>query len=339
MLISSQIRCPRCGTVRSSELSIPCPVCGSRVKTILGFRVSGYTGKEMSLSEQDSHVALWGISGSGKSWLLRAFAKELEWYNMCDPKFTYELRNDRGNPIISDPFDVYPTAMPEDHIWEFRRMGRHRLKADMISSHQHTIFIHDDRGETMVDIVNDRTDYSTEIYSQTLQASRNIVVLLDPASIKSSLIQNRSVSLHTQDDYERWIDKLIEIGLKGNRYIRVAVCLSKSDLIPNYLPAEELISAIFGKNLISIVRTNQVESSFFRVSSIGITRVKGKNTSNISAENTLLDPERWSPINVVSPFFWLFERRERERIMQSDSFGDRIKSYIGYAPPKMIYFE
>ena len=336
--MNHEVQCPECGSMRNPNLRVPCPLCGAQIKTFLGFRVSGYKNKEMNSISDHTDIALWGPSASGKSWFLHALSKELDWYNRVDPNFEYRLYDYKDSPVRDYSLpnnEILPTAFAEDYAWRFERRGKKNTLPHKISSHLHNIVVHDSPGRTMIDAVVNNSKYENEMYNNILRYSNNIIVFLDPTNINDNPISetaNNSFLNTTKHDYERLLYELIKISLEEKKYLRLAICLSKSDLISNCLPAEELVSTIFGQDLINIIKSRQVISSFFRISSVGIV--------NITAEGNLREVENWNPINVVSPFFWIFESVERERITTGDSFfDDRERYYLPYPPPRLIYPE
>lgn len=294
-----------------------------------------------------TNIALWGITGSGKSWLVHAFAKELMWYTENDPDFIYSLKDTDNAPIRSlkapSRQDIEATQSTEDHIWVFERRGRKNSRSHQISSHAHQIVIHDNPGKGLVDAAESSLS-DGNLISSAIHASQNLILMLDPTSVKSSPVVGKDIGAHTKSDYERWVGSLIDglLSKSPNKNLRVAVCVSKSDLVQIQLPTEEIVKVIFGEGIFRALNFPHVEKRFFKLSSVGYFKKAGgsKRLPNITpddlADAKLLDEDNWNPINVVTPFFWLFEAIERERIRQGDIFGDRERHYIQYPPPRSV---
>jgi len=290
----------------------------------------------MADQQFDTSIALWGATGSGKTWLLNAFGKELSWYNENDPEFEYSLKDlDDNYLLFTEPLnvDVAPaTEASEDHVWNFERRGRiKKSRAHQISSHAHRILVHDNPGKVLVDVV--KGDEDNEVVFSALQNSTNMILLLDPTNVKGTPVASNSSEL-TKTDYERLLAMLVEVILRKNQKVRIAVCLSKSDLVKIHLNTDEIIRVVFGDGSLRALNSPRVEKEFFRISSVGTYRKNGKRHSNLIDGQRVENPDHWNPINVTAPFFWLFEGVERQRIAKDDWLGDRKNIYIPYPPPR-----
>lgn len=291
----------------------------------------------------DTNIAMWGITGSGKTWMLHAFAKELAWYNENDPQFTYTLLDGNNRalalPNPPDATDLAPTEMPEDRTWMFERKGRDSAsRRHLISSHVHRIVVHDNRGSDLVDVVS-KNENENAIILSVLQASSNLIVTLDPTAVEDAPLIGpvKSQQQYKKYEYEQFIRGLVNRILERNNTGRLAICLSKADLVRLYLPVEKIIEALYGEGFARALTNPKLTVRFFRVSSVGTVRLSdGRRVTNISdGLNVLKVPEKWDPVNVVSPFFWLFEEIERARIKSgSDFLGDRVSQYIPYPQPR-----
>ena len=291
-------------------------------------------------SRSESDISLWGVAGSGKSWLIYALARELAWYTDNDSNFSYSFKDSDDQYILSlqPPSDAFlaPTLESEDHWRIFERKGKIRSHSHKVSSHAHSIVIHDNPGSRLVSDIEEYSSGYDTIISTTLKASKNIIILLDPTSVMaSSSLNTDSIGLFSKSEYGYLISKLVQTALSNADHIRLAVCLSKSDLVKVRLPVEELVRVMFGEGTMRALSSSRVEKKFFRVSSVGYIRSNGERVPNIDpSSGKLRDEFRWHPINVVSPFFWFFESIERERISKGDFLGDRTKIYIPYPPPR-----
>ena len=302
---------------------------------------------ENNVNMIDTNIALWGISGTGKTWLTHAFAKELRWYTEKDPTFSYSLTDYEDNRIfvsVLDSENVGATSVSEDHLWKFQRRVKGGVKTNrslQVSSHEHQIIIHDNKGGDLQEIV---AGYGTnqEIVKSTLTSSSNLIVLLDPTMVTGSPFAADETENYSKSEYGQWIERLVEIILEKKKSINIALCLSKADLVQLHLPTEEIIKVVFGTEVLGALENSQVESKLFKVSSVGTVRNEktGKKESNLEegmevATHKIKNPSEWNPLNVASPFFWLFEKVERQRIRQNDIFGEREKHYISYPPPRI----
>lgn len=296
-------------------------------------------------------IAFWGPPASGKTSLIAAFARELTWYSKADPDFSYKLSANQGlrleiNSEISPEFPPPTLPYPVDHAFYFQRLGKKDSIAHRVSSFHHTIQIRDNSGENLFYRGPKNDDDSS--FDDYL-AIRNFIVLIDPTTIidNADISENRFGVMPEQ--YLEALQGLIRINRSHSKILRLAICISKSDALHPRLPANLIIEKYFGKKLFQLLQANhQVVFSFFKVSAVGmITTISGKSVSNIAnlKENSyeLRDPEKWHPINVVSPFFWIFENIERELISRYEKKNlfnlfdtDRKKYYIPYPQPRPI---
>ena len=263
----------------------------------------------------------------------------MSWYNESDPDFEYVLKDFEDYPILvkrPSVFETPPTEMSEDQAWKFFRVEKRTNPLHKHRLYEHKLIVHDGRGSEMIDMVHNFSDYHQSIYYSIFRYSRTVIILLDPTNIKDSPVEMAG-SWITKNDYERWIDSLIEIGLKDKSHLQIAVCLSKSDLINSFLPTEDLVAAIFGDGIIKVFNSPQVTTGFFRVSSVGTILMNGARLPNITDNMTeLRDQDKWNPVNVASPFFWIFEKKEKERISKANQ---RIMNYKPYPQPRLLFPE
>jgi len=300
-----------------------------------------------------SKIAMWGPSGSGKSWLIHAFGKTLLKYSMTDTDFLYEITDKDGRPLdfYSLP-NVKPTATIEDQTFLFRRRGKKISEAHRISSHSHHISIVDNKGSSLSSL----SDMAT---FTSLMDSPNIILLLDTSlqqrehflhiesgADKEDLfdIDSDPPILFTPEEYKSLVAKLLQLlskSISGERHI--AVCLTKVDLLRvRGRNPTELVRMFFGADMYSLFREYSsipnINIEFFSVSSAGFIRDSNEIKSNFDfSTGNLLKTDMWEPFNVEAPFFWFFENIERKRIAESGGlfasklFGNsRLKNYIPY---------
>lgn len=301
---------------------------------------------------ENNSIAFWGPRASGKTSLIAAFARELTWYSKADPDFSYKLSNNQGlrselNSEIAPEFPQATPPYPVDHTFYFQRIGKKNSIAHNVSSFQHTIQIRDNSGENL--FFRDSDKNNDKNYEDYLSI-RNFIILIDPTAI-TKMTDHRSINgfRFTPEQYLESLQRLLRISLPNFETLRLAICISKSDALHTRLPADLIIENYFENKLFDLLRAdNRVNYSFFKVSSVGmITTISGKSVSNISnlKENyyELKDPEKWNPINVVSPFFWIFENIERELISKHQKKNpfklfdiDRHRYYIPYPHPRPL---
>lgn len=295
----------------------------------------------METFKEQSRIAIWGTVGSGKTMLINAFAKEINWYNENDPEFSYSLRDSDGRYLYHylDELFTQPTSLAEDHLWIFERRGKiSNSRSHQISSWSHQIIVHDNPGSNLINALVDPR--GEELTLETLINSDSIIILLDPTNIKHSPVSSEFDVRLSKFDYSRLLESLVNTVLDANqRKLNIALCISKSDLLKIERPAEELIKVIFGDDILRAFQHPQINIKCFRVSSVGRVRVLGgKVVPNISEDaGHIREPNAWNPVNVVSPFFWLFEAIERKKISSSSKFspfGDRLNYYLPYPPPR-----
>ncbi|MFT3892774.1 MAG: hypothetical protein QM730_14175 [Anaerolineales bacterium] len=126
-----------------------------------------------SNTTDSTNIAMWGPHGAGKTWLIYALAKELSWYSDRDPEFSYSIIDDTGINVWPSPpnaIDQGPTAFPEDRLWVFERRGKKQTPTHQISSHRHSIVVHDDKGQNLIDAV---VEGGQNLAIATLQNSPN----------------------------------------------------------------------------------------------------------------------------------------------------------------------
>jgi hypothetical protein len=299
------------------------------------------------ISNPNTDIALWGVTGSGKTWLIHALARELAWYTDKDPDFSYSLKDSEDQYIRSlhapTAEKIAATLEGEDHLWIFERKAKENKtsRSHQVSSHAHQILIHDNPGKDLKDALDEYAPDNDSMVSRILKLSRNIIILLDHTTLpdpKNEKSASSSENIFSKTDYERLIGTLVDIVTSNNTNVRLAVCVSKADTIKIHLPTDEYIRVMFGDGVMRAFSSSLVTKQFFRISSVGVLRsADGRKKSNIDDNSTgLKDETRWNPVNVAAPFFWLFESIERERISVGDFLGDRKKYYTPYPPPRQV---
>jgi hypothetical protein len=301
---------------------------------------------DRSNEEQEIGIAIWGPVGSGKDWLIRAFAKELDYFNRTIPDFLFELTDEDGNPInpTTPSKDVIlPTAEAEDYFLKFTR--RPKLEnpdhSHLISAHSHSINIQNDKGGNLMAVLDNPEGH--EYTYQTLIDSRYIIVVLDPTYISykpildekqikdrqsSSIVEKESF---TQSEYKAAIQDLFAIFSKETSKKRyLAFCLTKMDKKSVRGSSWDLLRRLFGLEMYDLLlkhkRTYEIE--VFSTSAAGFLRNPGTIGARLSNEDrgSIKDENNWNPVNTATPFFWIFENKEKEKLKNSGF----LKEYIEY---------
>lgn len=288
--------------------------------------------------------ALWGPRGSGKDWVIRSLARSLEQYNIdnnnnnrYDKDFEHlVLQADGTIPVNiqapNTPIDPTTTGAPEDTVYIYERRARKNSPIHSVSAHTHEILITNASGE-------DFENANVHSVNYAVQKATCLLILLDHTKISSGMLNMAG--------YESMVKDLLESLEKpsnGNkRYI--AACITKIDMLKTKRPdpAEDLIM-YFGPGMDEVFRrhtkSKDVEFKLFSISSYGF--LKDGKTPNYNHETQdLRDPMFWNPINVEQPFFWLFEKVERDRLERFSNglskflyLDERRKNYRGYPKNK-----
>lgn len=318
-----------------------------------------------SQNKNNSDIALWGPTGSGKDWLIRGFAKELEYFNREYPDFSFELYDDDNTPIITVPpsdQSVPGTIESEDFVLKFVRRPS-SPKPDhphIISAHTHNINIHNDKGANTIAGLIDQKTYEQTF--RTIMNSQYVIVVLDPTYIVRGSNENKLLpensngetssmgsntgdalpsiaqkKIYTADEYTQLVQYLLlalakEESVK-NRHL--AICLSKMDKKGVRGNSWDLLKRLFGQNMYDLLKHyRQVfEIEVFATSSAGFKKTKNSLGTKSSNEDKgkLIDPSAWQPVNTALPFFWIFENKEKEKLNEGRNFfSSELKDYIEY---------
>ncbi len=282
--------------------------------------------------------ALWGPTGSGKDWVIRSFARSLEQYNneksqRYDKDFEHIVYNSDGvtpekihAPEVN--LNATRTGQAEDTVWIYERRGRQKTPVHIVSAHTHEILITNSAGVHSQDLDNYAVNF-------TFENANCLLVLLDPTLVKNGIV--------SMEGYQTMVNNLLsQLGKPSNGDKRfIAACVTKNDQLKTKRPAarEEMILN-FGAGMDEVFRVHTkssgVELEVFSISSYGF--LKDGKTPNYNDElSNLKDKDSWTPINVEQPFFWLFEKVERNRVGRfSKELGkflyadQRQSNYRGY---------
>lgn len=326
---------------------------------------------------QHTQIALWGPSGAGKDWLFRSFAKELQFYNTNERynrDFQYELREiiDDGNPNPSPvnpdlPRNLPATTSMDDVHYYFTRIPMIQDKAHQISALVHNIIIHNDKGQDLVDSLEDPDTFQAQFH--TLTHAQNIFLVLGiPSDFNKNTSPSSSTTASQPDsnpndiqpletilddlgrqgrqsvtqgnwrsvDYVNFIKQLLAVLGRTSRK-NLAVCMTKSDQLPGL--KGDPWSVLWKRYNLDLHREFTVLRQWhnvqvFNTSAAGYIRVGGVPSPNMDRGN-IRDMNRWHPVNTTAPFFWIFEQIERANLPLKPTFGtDPRTLYIPYPGPR-----
>jgi hypothetical protein len=129
----------------------------------------------------------------------------------------------------------------------------------------------------------------------------------------------------TKSHYEIILNELVQTAVKKNQKIRIAVCLSKSDLFKMKKTPVQMIRMFFGDVFLHILDSPYIDKEFFSISSIGFMQ-------NVKIVETVEDTNLWNSMKSTEPFFWLFEKTDLEEISMNGSGNILTKGNIIYPP-------
>jgi len=314
-------------------------------------------------------IALWGPTGAGKDWLFRSFRKELDYYNNRDEDFNYELLEqlpgeDTPMPL---PVEIPHNAPSPDQVVDinyiFRRQALIQDEAHKISSHVHNLIIHNNSGRNLIKSLEDPIAFEST-YQTLIHAHSLFLVLGIPTEERGPLASPTETQPSPEpDEFALAVDKkyTLQVGngngtdnssdtdLPREVYLNfmkllfsvistgprrnLAICMTKSDLLNFRGNPWDMLERRHGSALRHLlkVQNDQHNIEVFATSAAGYFRVDSKVVPNLSNAE-LRDPGHWSPVNTAAPFFWIFEKIERERLKQGLSLfrPGYEKKYISY---------
>ncbi len=312
-------------------------------------------------SPEETEITVWGPTQSGKDWLYKGFAKELEEYTLRSADFSFDLREKRRAdmnflPVMAEPpDDIHPTSIGEDYIHSFSRKIKPNKNDDphKLSAYTHYINFHNNRGADLVAALLDPARFEQTFLS--IINSKYTLIVLDPNFEKS---ENLSIitTENSQDSHDEYPEIAVRPGMNKDNYYKIltmllealvdsgipnrhlAVCITKTDTLkisssnPWYL-----LERTFGQKIHRLF--NNYRTTFnievFATSAAGYMTKRGKSEVNF-INGKLIDREYWKPVNCASPFFWIFQNKEIENIKAKSNFLNResnLRSYMRYPLP------
>lgn len=314
-------------------------------------------------SSQPTEIAIWGPTQSGKDWLYKGFAKELEFHDQNSEDFHFILQERRiGDDqfkltTATPPHDIRPTSYEEDYVVRFARKPKPGKNRDevLLSSHFHDINFHNNRGANLVASILEDTD-NFEPTRLSLQRSKYLIIVLDPKFDKNT-IDNESLQDHDPDALDAYPEIALQPGLSKEKYYQMlsklldilsntnmpdrylAICITKTDTLKiTSHNTWNLLERAFGQKIFKLLNSYRsvFKTEVFATSAAGYIRKKGETIPNFD-KGRLIDAENWRPINCAAPFFWIYQNKEIERIKLTSNFLNRdynLRKYITYPPQR-----
>jgi len=310
-----------------------------------------------------TRISIWGPAGSGKTWLLNAFANKVWQYNTSYQSFS--LFDSSGQRFIPDGLASSATT---DHTYEgfkFHRRLHQSLSGSSISSYSHEIILMDAPGDETTGHmlkVSDTSNNRAHVHAtrQSLLSSDAILFALDPglgySNIWSPPPYDESneftppPALYSSEDtstYEVLFEYLSELlhlimGRDSQKVPYLCFCITKADKYGTSLDTknfDELVLRIFGSdfqtNFRQLLATLPDEKvARFVTSSVGyFVRYDGKRVPNYDiSSGILMDNKAWNPQGTELPFFWIFEQIERASLTQELFASKENRSITDYQP-------
>jgi GTPase SAR1 family protein len=303
------------------------------------------------------NIALWGPPSSGKTYLIKAFTKELELYTEKDPDFDYLLLDEAVNKLV-DPAvpEPAPNAREEGYSYRFLRTpkkGKSGAKYE-VTSQSHLLNIRDLPGGWTVGAGDDpESDPKYEEALQSFLYSQHIIAVFDPtygSADGTAELGLTPIPFAERSDYDRrtyailfkkFVEQLLNnadtVGNIKQRFI--ALTVTKTDALSERKPPLEILSTKYGGEIRTFLKKYFVDSdsahstlpivvSAFTTSSVGY---YGGRTPNIDSSGHIKKPDRWMPYNAAAPFFWIFENIERKRLSRAKAtLHNPLSHYVPY---------
>jgi len=323
---------------------------------------------------QEDEIAVWGPTQSGKDWLYKAFAKELEYYNDQYPEFRLELRahppgQDSTKPVMFEIPNTPPTPFGESYNLQFHRIALQKDEAHLISTHVHRINFHNNSGAELLSSLMDPVRFEQALVP--IIRSKYLLIVLDPdfshipgsrkpSSWSEEDEDRQSINNHTSDRIHEYPEIASKSGLSKDDYWQIltmllrilaesssskrylSICISKTDILKRSgNNPHGLLEIVFGQRIYHLLNNYRAifNIEIFATSAAGYyVNNKGEYVQN-EAGGELIAPEYWNPINCAAPFLWIFQNREIERITQTSNFLNReynLRKYIRYPPRRNI---
>jgi GTPase SAR1 family protein len=261
---------------------------------------------------RDGSIAMWGPPSSGKSWLIKAFVRDLEISNGNDAQFSYHLSHkDRSGSwckSFANTPKVAPTRTHCNYDWRFERRGNN-IAATQDNARTHFLQLFDDPGESTF-----RALIETEQYWNTYRTLKNVtqgvIVALDHTIFNQGYTKKKYAI-----EVQRLCALLQESAGTDNKPRYAAVCITKMDRgllgsIKNRTPLE-LIEGTFGADMFRFLEKAQKNESgglslkCFKTSSVGFLN---QQPNYDEGQDDLRNEGHWYPWKASEPFLWILDQ-------------------------------
>ena len=288
------------------------------------------------------NVALWGPTGTGKTCLVYALAREFEkYYNpRPDNSSTYHLLDHSGKPIARDPDHDRPVANLVGKDSDDKEYIFERRFTDSRPTIAHTLIVRDDSGIKTLELLGREGGLSDDVMGVTrLNFCDSIAIMaFVELDCQSNAPSAPDLGIVAKDkECEKAFCDLFEFLAKYPKSAKyLAVCVSKIDVRPTVLREGEKLLELFAKTnrlLNSSSDHNGLVIKKFATSAVGF--LEDGNTPNFNPDTGWLRlPDRWEPFNAAAPFFWIFEQIEKERVSQKQPLFTSHPSPEPYPNPR-----
>lgn len=285
-------------------------------------------------------IALWGTTGSGKTWLVEAFYRKIQLMNeelrRIPNFFEFELIDlDTDRPV---PTDKRPkqkgTEETKYQQYLFVRKGLGEGLRFDASSHCHRIALTDGQGSLMAKVGDQTLD------DKKKQQQRATLEILKRSGYVMAIIEAGTDDSGTENtNHKAFSQALKDLRqlLKG-QHRHIAMCLTKADQygtgIEHIPDVKTLVLGRFNadvsddifKELTQFKKEDKHEVQFFSMSAAGYYEDdKGERKVNKNpTTKELEEADLWRPEGVEKPFFWLFDLLERAKLQGDNRIGPKL---------------
>lgn len=270
------------------------------------------------------NIILWGPPSSGKTTLVKAFIRKLSLLSADDTDFFYVATNWQTNY----PFDpelleqkAPGTQFEADELIAVERKPKQKTpQHDYSCAYEYLVHVRDLEGGRALLSAQD---------NNILLNADNLVVTVDGARFTNKIPSEHKYSI----DLNNLRTRLINEKQKRGQKVNIAFCVTKGDKFNMVsgpggsleMTQTDVLDKIKQEDKLLYVAIEQFrnESDIFHchvffTSSTGWYFKGGEKHDNHSEpqddnEKWLRDTERWDPVAVTDPFFWIFNTYEEEQ--------------------------
>lgn len=296
--------------------------------------------------DREVSIVVWGVTGSGKTWLVDAFFKRIQLMSErlkeiseisskkapskreTPMRFSFCLRHyDTLQEVRVDegPGKIGSLHTRIDRYLFTRKKEENGLRYEA-SSFCHDLILVDPKGSYIppgeIGAGRPPDAQRTKTTEQLLKTAGFIIAVIDPGTGSKSTASRA----HPKDPSEVFLEKLqtLRAVLENNKRDRhIALCFTKSDKFNPFPNINAAIADRFTSNVsdeiyqelnrIHKIRGHKVVA--FSMSAAGHWYPGGNKTPNIhdTKQNELASLEDWRPEGVEAPFLWFFDCIEEQR--------------------------